>query len=87
MLTNVPTLWSFTSVPVFVVDRGIQGQTLNTDQTDKEKFSRKNLFEAVASRDVGRLDGLHQHLHQNMAKLSDSYCERDAHNATHTPNG
>ncbi|XP_055004860.1 transient receptor potential cation channel subfamily V member 1 isoform X2 [Boleophthalmus pectinirostris] len=30
------------------------------------------LFEAVASGDVSRLDGLHQYLHQNMKRLSDS---------------
>uniref|UniRef100_A0A3B3YUM8 Ion transport domain-containing protein n=1 Tax=Poecilia mexicana TaxID=48701 RepID=A0A3B3YUM8_9TELE len=39
---------------------------------DSSTFTIERLFEAVASRDVNKLDGLYQYLHQNMKKLSDS---------------
>ncbi|XP_060912200.1 transient receptor potential cation channel subfamily V member 1 [Labrus mixtus] len=39
---------------------------------DNERFTRERLFEAAASRDASRLDGLHLYLHQKMMKLSDS---------------
>uniref|UniRef100_A0A3B3UZJ2 Transient receptor potential cation channel, subfamily V, member 1 n=1 Tax=Poecilia latipinna TaxID=48699 RepID=A0A3B3UZJ2_9TELE len=39
---------------------------------DSSIFTIERLFEAVASRDVNKLDGLYQYLHQNMKKLSDS---------------
>uniref|UniRef100_A0A669CB41 Transient receptor potential cation channel, subfamily V, member 1 n=1 Tax=Oreochromis niloticus TaxID=8128 RepID=A0A669CB41_ORENI len=35
-------------------------------------FNRDRLFEAVASRDISKLDGLQEYLRQNMKKLSDS---------------
>ncbi|KAK7925688.1 hypothetical protein WMY93_007998 [Mugilogobius chulae] len=50
-------------------DKEIQGVT-NSD--DRQKFTREQLFEAVASGDVTQLDGLHQYLRQNMKMLSDS---------------
>uniref|UniRef100_A0A8C2WZB5 Transient receptor potential cation channel, subfamily V, member 1 n=1 Tax=Cyclopterus lumpus TaxID=8103 RepID=A0A8C2WZB5_CYCLU len=39
---------------------------------DSKTFTIDRLFEAVASGDVSKLDGLHQYLRQNMKKLSDS---------------
>uniref|UniRef100_A0A8D3EB89 Transient receptor potential cation channel, subfamily V, member 1 n=1 Tax=Scophthalmus maximus TaxID=52904 RepID=A0A8D3EB89_SCOMX len=39
---------------------------------ESETFPIDRLFEAVASRDVRKLEGLHQYLHQNTKKLSDS---------------
>lgn len=43
-------------------------------------FHIDRLFEAVASGDVAKLDGLHQYLHQTMKNLSDSLCEFDTLN-------
>lgn len=53
---------------------------------DSKTFSIDRLFEAAASGDARNLDGLHQYLHQNMKKLSDSLCECDTHHATAAPN-
>uniref|UniRef100_A0A8C9XZU7 Transient receptor potential cation channel, subfamily V, member 1 n=1 Tax=Sander lucioperca TaxID=283035 RepID=A0A8C9XZU7_SANLU len=49
---------------------------------DSKTFNIDRLFEAVASRDVRKLDGLHQYLHQNMKKLSDSLCEYQSYGKT-----
>ncbi|XP_022062794.2 transient receptor potential cation channel subfamily V member 1 [Acanthochromis polyacanthus] len=52
-------------------DKGIRGEQ-QSDRRDSKTFNIDRLFEAVASRDVRKLDGLQQYLHQNMKKLSDS---------------
>lgn len=62
------------------VDREIQG--LDPSGSTDNRFGIDRLFEAVASRDVQKLDGLHQYLHQNRMKLSNSLCECQTHNAT-----
>ncbi|XP_061819291.1 transient receptor potential cation channel subfamily V member 1 isoform X1 [Nerophis lumbriciformis] len=51
--------------------KGIQGEDPNKRE-DSQSFNINGLFDAVASRDATRLDGLHQYLHQNMKKLSDT---------------
>ncbi|TNN82708.1 Transient receptor potential cation channel subfamily V member 1 [Liparis tanakae] len=51
-------------------DKGTRGE--DQHKRDSKTFSIDRLFEAVASGDVGELDGLHQYLRQNMKKLSDS---------------
>ncbi|KAM9846736.1 transient receptor potential cation channel subfamily V member 1 [Aulostomus maculatus] len=53
-------------------DKGIRGEEQPKNKGDSQTFTIDKLFEAVASRDVNKLDGLHQYLHQNMKKLSDS---------------
>ncbi|XP_023135912.2 transient receptor potential cation channel subfamily V member 1 [Amphiprion ocellaris] len=53
-------------------DKGIRGEQQPDRRRDSKTFNIDRLFEAVASRDVRKLDGLHQYLHQNMKKLSDS---------------
>ncbi|XP_029028897.1 transient receptor potential cation channel subfamily V member 1 isoform X2 [Betta splendens] len=53
-------------------DKGIRGKAQTDAKADSRRFDIDRLFEAVASGDVRRLDGLHQYLHQNMKKLSDS---------------
>ncbi|KAI3373465.1 hypothetical protein L3Q82_022071, partial [Scortum barcoo] len=53
-------------------NKGIQGKQQQVSKRDSKTFDRERLFEAVASRDVRKLDGLHQYLHLNMKKLSDS---------------
>ncbi|XP_047462515.1 transient receptor potential cation channel subfamily V member 1 [Mugil cephalus] len=52
-------------------DKGIRGE-VQDGRRDSKTFNVERLFEAVASRDVRKLDGLHQYLQQNMKKLSDS---------------
>lgn len=52
-------------------DKGIRGET-DSNNRKIPKFSREDLFEAAASGDVSRLEGLHMYLHQNMIRLSDS---------------
>uniref|UniRef100_A0A3B3UZF1 Transient receptor potential cation channel, subfamily V, member 1 n=1 Tax=Poecilia latipinna TaxID=48699 RepID=A0A3B3UZF1_9TELE len=52
-------------------DKGIRGEA-SQPKRDSSIFTIERLFEAVASRDVNKLDGLYQYLHQNMKKLSDS---------------
>ncbi|XP_016523732.1 transient receptor potential cation channel subfamily V member 1 isoform X3 [Poecilia formosa] len=52
-------------------DKGIRGEA-SRPKRDSSTFTIERLFEAVASRDVNKLDGLYQYLHQNMKKLSDS---------------
>ncbi|XP_059207223.1 transient receptor potential cation channel subfamily V member 1-like [Centropristis striata] len=51
-------------------DKEMRGE--QSEKRHSKTFNIEMLFEAVASRDVRRLDGLHQYLHQNMKKLSDS---------------
>ncbi|XP_077087578.1 transient receptor potential cation channel subfamily V member 1 [Siphateles boraxobius] len=41
-------------------------------QQDSERFTIKRLFEAVSSGEVSKLQGLHQYLHKNMKRLTDS---------------
>ncbi|XP_033503190.2 transient receptor potential cation channel subfamily V member 1 [Epinephelus lanceolatus] len=53
-------------------DKGIRGVGEPSTKRDSKTFSIDRLFEAAASRDARNLDGLHQYLHQNMKKLSDS---------------
>ncbi|KAM4545618.1 transient receptor potential cation channel subfamily V member 1 [Odontesthes bonariensis] len=53
-------------------DKGIRGEEQQM-RRDRTMFTIDRLFEAVASRDVRKLDGLHQYLHSNMKKLSDSF--------------
>ncbi|XP_014867811.1 PREDICTED: transient receptor potential cation channel subfamily V member 1-like isoform X2 [Poecilia mexicana] len=52
-------------------DKGIRGEA-SQPKRDSSTFTIERLFEAVASREVNKLDGLYQYLHQNMKKLSDS---------------
>lgn len=42
------------------------------NRRDSKTYNRDRLFEAVASRDISKLDGLQEYLRQNMKKLSDS---------------
>nr|XP_046267004.1 transient receptor potential cation channel subfamily V member 1 [Scatophagus argus]XP_046267005.1 transient receptor potential cation channel subfamily V member 1 [Scatophagus argus] len=53
-------------------DKAIRGEETHSSKRDSNTFSITKLFEAVACRDVQQLAGLHQYLHQNMKKLSDS---------------
>ncbi|XP_067463620.1 transient receptor potential cation channel subfamily V member 1 [Thunnus thynnus] len=53
-------------------DKGIRGEKQHDKKRDSKTFNIDTLFEAVANRDVKKLDGLHQYLRQNMKKLSDS---------------
>uniref|UniRef100_A0A8C5GQZ7 Ion transport domain-containing protein n=1 Tax=Gouania willdenowi TaxID=441366 RepID=A0A8C5GQZ7_GOUWI len=54
-------------------DKGIRGeQQSHDDRRDSKTFNIEQLFEAVASRDVRKLDGLYEYLHRNMKRLSDS---------------
>ncbi|XP_051256471.1 transient receptor potential cation channel subfamily V member 1 [Dicentrarchus labrax] len=62
-------------------DKQIRGDGGNSSKRDSKTFNIDRLFEAVASRDVGKLDGLHQYLHQNMMKLSDTLYQSDGKNA------
>ncbi|XP_069003041.1 transient receptor potential cation channel subfamily V member 1 [Embiotoca jacksoni] len=62
-------------------DKKIRGVEQDNTRRDSEKFSIDRLFEAVASRDVRKLDGLHQYLHQKMKKLSDSLYQSYGKNA------
>lgn len=52
-------------------DKLIRG-VKDSDNRQSLTFNRERLFEAVASGDVSRLDGLHEYLRQNMKRLSDS---------------
>ncbi|KAM4726343.1 LOW QUALITY PROTEIN: transient receptor potential cation channel subfamily V member 1 [Anableps anableps] len=52
-------------------DKGIRGEAPQ-QKRDSSTFTIEHLFEAVASRDVDKLDGLYQYLHRSMKKLSDS---------------
>ncbi|XP_048044280.1 transient receptor potential cation channel subfamily V member 1-like [Megalobrama amblycephala] len=54
-------------------DRGIRKVKEEPDQQDSsERFTIKRLFEAVSSGEVSKLQGLHQYLHKNMKRLTDS---------------
>ncbi|XP_054610150.1 transient receptor potential cation channel subfamily V member 1 [Dunckerocampus dactyliophorus] len=53
-------------------DKGIRGEEQNNAKRDSQSFNIDRLFDAVASGDVSSLDGLHQYLHQNMKKLTDT---------------
>lgn len=50
-------------------DKGIRGEQ---PKRDSSTFTIERLFEAVASRDAKKLDGLYEYLHRSMKKLSDS---------------
>ncbi|XP_047234645.1 transient receptor potential cation channel subfamily V member 1 [Girardinichthys multiradiatus] len=52
-------------------DKMIRGEQPQ-QKRDISSFNRERLFEAVASRDVEKLDGLYQYLHRSMKTLSDS---------------
>ncbi|XP_015241351.1 PREDICTED: transient receptor potential cation channel subfamily V member 1-like [Cyprinodon variegatus] len=52
-------------------DKGIRGEPPE-QKRDSSTFTIERLFEAVASRDPGKLDGLYEYLHRSMKKLSDS---------------
>ncbi|XP_013875086.1 transient receptor potential cation channel subfamily V member 1 [Austrofundulus limnaeus] len=52
-------------------DKGIRGEQ-PAEHRDDSAFTIERLFEAAASRDVQKLDGLYDYLHRNMKKLSDS---------------
>ncbi|XP_068509252.1 transient receptor potential cation channel subfamily V member 1 isoform X2 [Syngnathus scovelli] len=53
-------------------DKGIRGVDQDNTKRDSRTFDIDRLFEAAASGDVTRLEGLYQYLHQNLKKLSDS---------------
>ncbi|CAM4539752.1 unnamed protein product [Leuciscus chuanchicus] len=53
-------------------DRGIRKVKEEPAQQDCERFTIKSLFEAVSSGEVSKLQGLHQYLHKNMKRLTDS---------------
>ncbi|XP_037126413.1 transient receptor potential cation channel subfamily V member 1 isoform X1 [Syngnathus acus] len=53
-------------------DKGIRGVDQDNTKRDSRTFDIDRLFEAAASGNVTRLEGLHQYLHLNMKKLSDS---------------
>uniref|UniRef100_A0A671RJ53 Transient receptor potential cation channel subfamily V member 1-like n=1 Tax=Sinocyclocheilus anshuiensis TaxID=1608454 RepID=A0A671RJ53_9TELE len=52
--------------------RGIRKVKEEPAQQDSERFTLKRLFDAVSSGDVSKLQGLHQYLHKNMKRLTDS---------------
>uniref|UniRef100_A0AAX7V817 Ion transport domain-containing protein n=1 Tax=Astatotilapia calliptera TaxID=8154 RepID=A0AAX7V817_ASTCA len=56
----------------FNFDKGIRGVDQHDNRRDSKTYNRDRLFEAVASRDISKLDGLQEYLRQNMKKLSDS---------------
>ncbi|TKS83600.1 Transient receptor potential cation channel subfamily V member 1 [Collichthys lucidus] len=53
-------------------DKGIRHVKEDGSKRNSETFDITRLFEAVASGDVAKLSTLHQYLHQNMKKLSNS---------------
>ncbi|KAK7164900.1 hypothetical protein R3I94_003322 [Phoxinus phoxinus] len=53
-------------------DRGIRKVKEEPAKQDSERFTIKSLFEAVSSGEVSKLQGLHQYLHKNMKRLTDS---------------
>ncbi|XP_077402993.1 transient receptor potential cation channel subfamily V member 1 [Vanacampus margaritifer] len=53
-------------------DKGIRGVDQDTSKRNSRTFDIDRLFEAAASGDVARLEGLSLYLHQNMKKLTDS---------------
>ncbi|XP_076606350.1 transient receptor potential cation channel subfamily V member 1 [Chaetodon auriga] len=53
-------------------DKEIRGEGQHSSRRDSKTFHIDMLFEAVSNGDVGKLSNLHQYLHQNMKKLSDS---------------
>lgn len=55
--------------------RGIRGLTVSQEERDK-RFDIRRLFEAAASGDATRLEGLHVYLVKSKKKLSDTLCER-----------
>lgn len=69
-------------LPISVVYREIQDEDAHNSERNSNTFDIYSLFEAVSSRDMGKLESLHQYLHLNKMKLSDTLCECDAHNAT-----
>ncbi|XP_051903784.1 transient receptor potential cation channel subfamily V member 1 [Hippocampus zosterae] len=53
-------------------NKEIQGVDQDNSKRDSRTFDIDRLFEAAASGDIRKLDGLSQYLHQNMKKLTDS---------------
>ncbi|XP_005165384.2 transient receptor potential cation channel subfamily V member 1 isoform X1 [Danio rerio] len=53
-------------------DRGIRNLKEEPAQQDNDRFTIKRLFEAVSSGDVSKMQGLHEYLHKNMKRLTDS---------------
>ncbi|XP_026111435.1 transient receptor potential cation channel subfamily V member 1-like [Carassius auratus] len=53
-------------------DRGIRNVKEEPAQQDRERFTLKMLFDAVSSGNVSKLQGLHEYLHKNMKRLTDS---------------
>lgn len=70
---------------IFVVSRGIRPVKEDGSKRNSETFDITRLFEAVASGDGTKLSTLHQYLHQNMKKLSNSLCKCDNNNSTAAP--
>ncbi|XP_061608536.1 transient receptor potential cation channel subfamily V member 1 isoform X2 [Phyllopteryx taeniolatus] len=60
-------------------DKGIRGVNQDNSKRDGQTFDIGRLFEAAASGDVTRLEGLPQYLHQNMKKLTDSLWQTALH--------
>ncbi|XP_077361306.1 transient receptor potential cation channel subfamily V member 1 [Festucalex cinctus] len=52
-------------------DKGLRVEDQDNGKRDSRKFDIDRLFEAAASGDVTRLEGLSQYLHQNLKKLTD----------------
>nr|XP_019941502.1 PREDICTED: transient receptor potential cation channel subfamily V member 2 [Paralichthys olivaceus] len=53
-------------------DIAIRGIEQDNRETGREKFIIERLFDAVATRDCTKLEGLQDYLHKNMKRLSDS---------------
>lgn len=53
-------------------DRGIRNLKEEPAQQDNDRFNIKRLFEAVSSGEVSKMQGLHEYLHKNMKRLTDS---------------
>ncbi|XP_067294440.1 transient receptor potential cation channel subfamily V member 1 [Pseudorasbora parva] len=53
-------------------EKGIRNVKEEPPQQESERFTIKRLFEAVSSGEVAKLQGLHQYLHRNMKRLTDS---------------
>ncbi|XP_052448252.1 transient receptor potential cation channel subfamily V member 1 [Carassius gibelio] len=53
-------------------DGGIRNVKEEPAQQDRERFTLKRLFDAVSSGNVSKLQGLHEYLHKNMKRLTDS---------------
>ncbi|KAM4620142.1 transient receptor potential cation channel subfamily V member 1 isoform 1-T2 [Polymixia lowei] len=62
-------------------DKKSKGVEESKEERDGKRFDIKRLFEAVASGDVMKLEGLHQYLHHSMKKLSNSEYQSYGKNA------